>query len=222
MNGDAEAEATRRARRDLVRQGYDQISEAYRSDDATPGRDAESTAQYEEWLGQLAACLHPGGKVLDLGCGAGVPTGRLLTEWGFQVTGVDISEVQIRRARTLVPTAEFVQADIVEWDCEAGSFDAIVSLYTLIHVPLEDQRQLLPKLARWLTPGGHLLVIIGHTAWTGTEEYLGAEMFWDHADAETTLQWIDQAGFEPVWRRFIPEGDSGHTLVLARKAQVDS
>lgn len=137
--------------------------------------------------------------------------------WGFEVTGVDISEVQIRRARTLVPSAQFIQTDVVDWECEPNTFDAIVSLYTLIHVPREDQRTLLPKLADWVVPGGYLLAIIGHTAWTGTEEYLGAEMFWDHADAETTISWIADAGFERVWQRYIPEGDSGHTLVLARR-----
>lgn len=210
-------DAGRRERRDLVRRGYDRISEAYRSDDAISGRATESTSEYTEWLSELAAVLRPGARVLDLGCGAGVPASRLLTDWGFRVTGVDISEVQVRRARSLVPGAQFIQADIVDWECDPGSFDAIVSLYTLIHVPVEDQRDLFPKMASWLIPGGHLLVIVGHTAWTGVEEYLGAEMFWDHADAETTLSWLADAGFDPVWKRFIPEGDSGHTLVLARR-----
>ncbi|HUR50452.1 MAG TPA: class I SAM-dependent methyltransferase [Acidimicrobiales bacterium] len=212
-----DAETTRRARRDLVRRGYDQISEKYRSDDSAAGRETESTAEYAQWLGELAVHLPAGGSVLDLGCGAGVPGSRLLAEWGFEVTGVDISAVQIRRARNLVPAARFVQADVVEWECDPGTFDAIVSLYTLIHIPLEDQQSLLPKLANWLKPGGYLLVIIGHTAWTGTEDYLGAEMFWDHADAETTLGWITDMGFMPVWQRFIPEGSSGHTLVLAQR-----
>jgi len=211
------AEDSRRARRDLVRRGYDRISEAYRSDAAASGSATESTAQYEAWISELVGHLAPGARVLDLGCGAGVPASRLLVDWGFQVTGVDISEVQIRRARVLVPSARFEQADIVEWQCEPASFDAIVSLYTLIHVPLEDQRVLLPRMAGWLRPGGYLLAIIGHTAWTGTEEYLGAEMFWDHADAETTLGWIGDAGFDQLWQRFIPEGDGGHTLVLARR-----
>ena len=44
-------------------------------------------------------------------------------------------------------------------------------------------------------------------------------MFWDHADAATYLVWLREAGLEPVWDRFVPEGDSGHTLVLAEAAQ---
>ncbi len=40
-------------------------------------------------------------------------------------------------------------------------------------------------------------------------------MFWDHADAATYLRWLDAACLPPVCDRFVPEGDGGHTLVLA-------
>jgi hypothetical protein len=32
----------------------------------------------------------------------------------------------------------------------------------------------------------------------------------------TYLEWLDEAGLAPVWHRCVPEGDGGHTLVLAR------
>jgi hypothetical protein len=41
-------------------------------------------------------------------------------------------------------------------------------------------------------------------------------MFWDHADTATYLRWLEAAGLAPIWHRFVPEGDSGHTLILAR------
>ena len=43
-------------------------------------------------------------------------------------------------------------------------------------------------------------------------------MYWSHADRETYLAWLKDAGFDVLWTRFIPEGDSGHTLVLAKRA----
>ena len=43
-------------------------------------------------------------------------------------------------------------------------------------------------------------------------------MYWSHADQATYLAWLDDAGFDALWIRFIPEGDGGHTLLLARKA----
>lgn len=215
---DADGDDNERSQqRDLVRRGYDAISAAYRDDEgqANAGLE-EGTAKYRGWVGELAGVLPPSARVLDLGCGAGVPTSRLLVERGYRVTGLDISSVQIDRARSLVHGATFLQADLATWECAAASFDAIVSLYTLIHVPLEDQRRVIPRLARWLVPGGYLLVIVGHEQWSGVEDYLGAPMFWDHADTATYLRWLEDAGFAPRWHRFIPEGSSGHTLVLAQ------
>jgi cyclopropane fatty-acyl-phospholipid synthase-like methyltransferase len=208
----------RATQRDLVRRGYDAISHAYRSDFGDASADSpETTARYAEWIDDLAARLEPGAHVLDIGCGAGVPADRLLVAAGLRVTGVDISSVQIERARTLVPDATFVCHDIVDFVLEPESVHAVVSLYALIHVPLEDQRDLFPRILAALRPGGLFLVIVGHGRWTGIEDYLGAPMFWDHADAATYRTWLRDDGFELLWDRFVPEGDAGHTLVLARR-----
>src|SRR3954454_10926883 len=148
--------------RELVRRGYNAISTAYRSDDGmSNGATAETTDTYAGWVEELAQLLSPGARVLDLGCGAGVPAALDLAQRGFDVTGVDISEVQIDRARRLVPAATFVPADMIEWQPAPNSFDAIISLYALIHVPLQDQRLLIPRLRRWLVDGGYLLAIVG-------------------------------------------------------------
>jgi SAM-dependent methyltransferase len=208
----------RASQRDLVRRGYDAISRAYRSDEGTAdaGTD-EGTDQYERWVDDLAQLLAPRARVLDLGCGAGVPATKLLSEKNFDVLGLDISAVQIERARELVPGAAFQQADMVTWEHAPASFDAVVSFYALIHVPQQDQRKLFPKIHRWLRPGGYLLAIVGFERWTGVEDYFGAAMFWDHADRETNLAWLTEAGLVPLWDRFVPEGNVGHTLVLARR-----
>jgi hypothetical protein len=44
-------------------------------------------------------------------------------------------------------------------------------------------------------------------------------MFWDHVDTATYLCWLRTAGMVPMWHRLIPEGNSGHSLVLARAVQ---
>ncbi len=79
-------------------------------------------------------------------------------------------------ARRLVPRATFVRADMATWDCEPGSSKAIVTLYALIHVPLDDQ---VACSHEW--PDGSVLAdslaIVGYERWTGIEEYMGAPMF---------------------------------------------
>jgi len=77
-------------RKQLVESGYDRIAERYLAwaggiDD--PGR--------ARMLDLLLERLPPGGDVLDLGCGAGVPSTVRLAEC-HRVTGVDISQEQLR------------------------------------------------------------------------------------------------------------------------------
>lgn len=214
---DPDDAAGRARQRDLVRRGYDAISLAYRGDGGqAAATSAEDISRYTGWAAELAGLLQPGARVVDLGCGAGIPATRELAGHGLQVIGVDFSAAQLRRARRLVPAARLVQADMTALQLRPASADAVVSLYALIHVPLADQQTLFPRIRDWLRPGGYFLAIVGASRWTGTQPYLGADMFWDHADAETYLRWFEAARLTPLWRRYIPEGHSGHTLILAQ------
>jgi 2-polyprenyl-3-methyl-5-hydroxy-6-metoxy-1,4-benzoquinol methylase len=198
---------------DLVRRGYNALSYQYRRDDAAEGR-------YAPWIADLNRRLPAAGAVLDLGCGCGVPVARSLAASGFQVTGVDISEVQIDRARRLVPAGAFLRADAAHVDFPPGSFDAIVCLYALIHMPLAAQPPLLRRAAGWLRPAGWLLMVTGDSAWTGTKDnWLDghAPMWWSHADADTYRAWLEQAGLEITAEAFVPEGEGGHALFWARR-----
>ena len=202
----------------IVREGYDRLSRDYRADD-TPD-DYES---YAEWVRLLSDRLPDGAPVLDIGCGCGVPATRLLAE-RFDVTGIDFSAVQIRRAKSLVPSATFLWSDIAALSFEPGAFAAVVSFYAIIHMPLEEHAELLARIASWLRPAGYLLATVGHRAWSGTEEaYLGVaggRMCWSHADEATYVRWSEDAGLRVRWTRFVPEGDSGHTLVFAQKPPI--
>jgi ubiquinone/menaquinone biosynthesis C-methylase UbiE len=200
---------------ELVRSGYNALSRHYRGDDDT-------TEQYDRWSAELLARLPERGHVLDLGCGCGVPVARRLTAAGHQVTGVDISDVQIERARSLVPDATFIRADATALDLPPATFDAVVCLYALIHMPLDQQPRLLHDIARWLRPGGWLLATTGQDAWTGTQDnWLGgpATMWWSHTDAAAYRSWLRQSGLQVTDQRFIPEGDSGHALFWARRGR---
>lgn len=182
-----------------------------------PGEQKPSTG-YAAWLTELIPFLDDGDPVLDLGCGCGVPGTAILAE-RFLVTGVDISPVQIDRARRLVPAARFLCQDMTDAEFPSESFAAIVSFFAIIHVPVEEQPGIFRKLSSWLRPGGYLLATVGTRAWTGMEEnWHGAPMYWSHADRDTYLSWLRARGFDILWTRFIPEGTGGHTLLLAKRA----
>ena len=199
--------------KELVRRGYDRISYRYRADDAGDGG-------YGPWIAAMLGRLAPGSAVLDLGCGCGIPVSRALAAAGHAVTGVDFSEVQIQRARSLVPAALFRCADATELDLPAGMFDAVVCLYALIHIPLAEQPPLLARIGQWLKPGGWLLATVGQWEWTGSDaDWLGdgTPMWWSHADAASYRDWIGQAGLTVESEEFIAEGTSGHALFWARR-----
>ncbi len=203
----------------IVREGYDRVSFAYRGDDADP------VSPYLAWLGKLTPFLSRGDAILDLGCGCGIPVAKALAT-DFTVTGVDLSPVQIERARRLVPGARFLCADMCELDFAPATFAAVVSFYAVIHVPLAEQPGLFARMARWLRPGGPLLATVGLHAWTGTEaDWLGvpgAVMYWSHADAATYRNWLTDAGLTVLWEQRVPEGEGGHCLLLARSASGDA
>jgi len=200
---------------EVVRRGYDAVSVRY--DEEYGG-----ATKYQAWLGELRERIPAGGTVLDLGCGSGIPVSRDLSEAGYRVTGIDISEVQIRRARELAPGAEFVRGDVTSVEFGPDSFDAVVSFFALIHLPLEDQPSLLKRIATWLRPGGLFLATTGYWAWTGAEENWlggGVPMWWSHADVATYRAWITQAGLAIEREEFVPEGDGGHAFFWAQRPQ---
>ncbi len=203
----------------LVREGWNHVSTIYRPPGSTADAFDHTNADYREWLAPLVRRLAPGTDVLDLGCGCGIPEATLLAE-RFRVTGIDISDVQIERARRLLPDLKFLRADMTRVAFPDLAFGGVVCLYALIHVPLAEQPPLLARVHRWLRPGGLFLVTTGASAWTGVEEgWLGsnAKMYWSHADAATYEEWFRASGFKLLQRRRVPEGESEHALFLVQK-----
>jgi cyclopropane fatty-acyl-phospholipid synthase-like methyltransferase len=175
----------------LVADGYDLIADEYL---AWTGRiEGDRKIAYVE---QLSGQLPDGARVLELGCGSGEPCTRLLAE-RFDVIGVDLSAEQIARARSTVPAARFLQADLTTLELEPGSCDAVVAIYVLNHVPRELLSELFDRIARWLVPGRLFLASLGtgdEEAWTG--EWLGTPMFFSSWDPSTNRVLLRDAGFE--------------------------
>src|SRR5512133_2678730 len=170
--GEIAGRAVAREPKEIVARGYDAIALRY----AQWAGQVESPVM--EWVRDLDARLDDGADVLELGCGRGVPATRELAR-RHRVTGVDISAVQIELARHHVPEASFVRGDALELEVAPGSFDAVVALYFFGHVPLDEQRELIGRIALWLRDGGLLLATFG-AGEPGEEvdaDWLGAPMY---------------------------------------------
>ena len=203
--------------KELVKAGYNTISDAYL---ASRTKDSEDVRLLDE----LVQRLPRGARILDAGCGAGVPVTRLLSEY-FQVVGVDFAEAQIQLARQLVPGAQFVCQDITDLTFAEATFDAICSYYTIIHIPREAHAALFRQFYRLLKPSGLALLCLGAEDLDDdiVEDYLGARMYWSHYDVETNLDLIVASGFEVIWSRIVADATSpgpGHLFVLIQKKQA--
>jgi len=199
--------------KDIVRRGYDAASVSY-------DREYGGATKYQAWLSELREAIPAGGAVLDLGCGSGLPVALNLSEAGLAITGVDISDVQISRARELVPRARFIRADVTTLEFVPQTFDAVVAFYSMIHIPVDEQLPLLNMVATWLKPSGIFVATIGHLADTSLEENwlgAGAAMWWSHADAATYRSWISDCQLTIEREEFVPEGDGGHAFFWARR-----
>ena len=107
----------------------------------------------------------PPASVLDVGCGVG-RVASLLADRGFDVTGIDVSEPFVERARSLFPDVEFRVADARDTPFATGTFDHVVfSFFGLDYVRPESEREAtLREIRRVLKPGG-TFVFSTHNSW---------------------------------------------------------
>jgi len=197
-----------------VKVGYNTIADRYLAERT---RDSEDVLLLNDFIERLPA----NAKVLDAGCGAGIPISQMLNEH-FVVTGVDFSEAQIELAKKNVPNAAFLCEDMTKLNFPEHTFDGITSYYAIIHIPREEHQPLLANFHRMLKPSGFSLLCLGaeHLIDDIDENYLGTRMYWSHYDTETYLKMLNHCGFSIIWSKRVADETcegAGHLFVLAQK-----
>ena len=116
---------------------------------------AVRTGMLDSWM--LDSLGNVGGKsAIDIGCGEG-RFSRLLSHLGASVTGVDLTEALIARARAMSTGEAYILGDAENLnDVESESFDIAVSYIVL--VDLLDYRSAINAAYRVLRPGGRFVV----------------------------------------------------------------
>ncbi len=201
----------------IVAEGYDRIAAEY-----LHWRERTAKEPITAYLDRVTEGLASGARVLDLGCGAGVPYTAYLSE-RFDAVGVDISRGQLALARRLVPRATFLLADMSSLAFKPASFDGIVALYSIIHVPKEEHEPLLLRLYDFLRPGRRLLAVLGAQAWEGREsDWLvpGVEMYWSHYGPYDYVSMAERVGLRVLATGVEPDPiDGAHLFLLAEKPE---
>ena len=176
-----------------VERGYDAIAERY-ADHLRANRGTET--YFRSFLDRVIGRIPQGGRVLDLGCGAGLISSELTRAAG--VIALDRSAAQLSLARADAPDASLVRGDIAEVAFRTGSFDAVVAFWTLIHVRRDLHSEVLTRIHDWLRPGGMLAATLGtsDSPEDVEEDFFGAPMSWSHFDADTSRRLLSEAGFD--------------------------
>lgn len=155
-------------------------------------------AGYTELHQQVFDIVHAreGVSVLDLGCGTGKLTARIL-EAGHPVTAVDFSGQMLQAAAHNAPGATFVQGELAQVpDLLAGqTFDCIIAVYALHHLPDAEKYALLTALREHLKPEG--VIVLGDVSFPdrdGLEAVREAyEEDWDDSEFYLVREELEQA-----------------------------
>ncbi|HZE31586.1 MAG TPA: class I SAM-dependent methyltransferase [Actinoallomurus sp.] len=197
MAMDHDVVRSRADRRAMQAWAFDRIGEHY--DEAFPHKDGQVTAG--SWLIER---LPSGSRVLDAGCGTGIPTARQFADAGHKVTGVDISEEMLRLARREVPEAEFRHDDIADLDPSLGVFAAIVAFFSLLMLPRTDIPSVLTKIHDLLEPNGYFLLGMVEADLDDTPiDFLGSPVRVTGYVRDELRALVTEAGFELIELRHL-------------------
>jgi SAM-dependent methyltransferase len=147
------------------------------------------------------ANLKPGSRVLDIGCGTGVPVAKMLAKAEMQVVGTDVAPNMVAIAQRAVE-GEFQVADMVDYQPE-GTFDAIFVIYSQLGLTYAAFHKAAYKFAQALRPGGFF--VIGQSATDG--DVPADDTAWD-----ATRSYVEGYNL-PFW------GEPFPTLMFSRQAQ---
>src|ERR1700756_576775 len=126
-------------------------------------RGTEANARWFTETTELERVLerfHPRGDVLELACGTGLWTRRLVAH-ATHVTAVDAAPevLAINRARVGDPTVTYIKADLFEWTPDPESCDVCVFTFWLSHVPADRFPPFWDRVSTALRPGGRAFFI---------------------------------------------------------------
>lgn len=179
----------------------------------------------DEAVRWLLERLPESARVLDIGSGTGRPVAEELTAAGHRVLGVDVSATMVEIARAQVPDADFVQADIREWDSAPGSWDAVCAFFPFLQMTRSEVAAVVDGIGRWLKPGGLLAMVTVPMDVEGLEvPFLGHRVRLTSFATPDLLRLVEQAGLEVLEARttvFAPDKpgqpEEEHLLITARR-----
>lgn len=127
----------------------------------------EPTAQVMEFF-ERARARHPGGLVLDIGCGEGRHA-LALAGRGLRVVALDYETLALEKARAQPAGLEcrdavsWLAADAFSMPFGPGTFSVAIDYGVFHHVKVPDQARYVEEVRRVLLPGGSFVLTVFST-----------------------------------------------------------
>ena len=138
-------------------------------------------------------------RILELGTGTGETSRRVLGDYtDARMTGIDVSEEMLARARATLPTERIEDLLVrgIEEALPEGPFDLAISALTVHHLRGPDKADLFRRLAAVLRPGGRFVMGDVVTPVRSEDAITPISDGYDFpSSTEDLLTWLNDAGF---------------------------
>lgn len=167
------------------------------------------------WLDRFCALLPPHGSVLDIGCGAGEPIARYVSECGHAVTGVDSSPAMIAKFRARLSGQQALVSDMRTLSL-GRLFNGILAWDSFFHLKHGDQRRMFPIFRAHAAPGAALMFTSGPAYGEAIGRLEGEPLYHASLDAAEYRQLLETFSFAVVATMAEDQSCGGRTVWLAQ------
>jgi len=171
----------------------------------------------KEHLKALCGRLREGARVLDLGCGAAEPIAQYFIEQGYALTGVDIAPAMILLCRRRFPEQQWLEGDMRSIDL-AEQFDAVVAWDSMFHLTADEQRALIPRIAKRMAPNGLFMFTSGTRFGSSIGTLCGSDLYHASLDTREYERRLADEGFLVLAHTVEDPACGFHTVWLAQMA----